>query len=280
MAGPDTPHPAAPADFEALAARLSDGGPHLPRRLRQVARFVLNRPEDVALNGIVQLAALADVPPSTLTRFAKELGFAGFNEMQAVFRERLVGPAGGFDAAAGAGGLDLDDPTSVFATFIQSGTEALARLHREVDPARIVRFVDLLTRARSVYIVSARGAFGVGTYCYYGLSQVGKDARLVDNLGTMRAEQIRFAGPEDVILAMTFDDYTPETVALAEDAARRGLRLLCLTDNPMSPIARLGEEVIFLREARLGHFRSQVPALVLCQSIIVSVGRRLGRTED
>ena len=34
---------------------------------------------------------------------------------------------------------------------------------------------------------------------------------------------------------------------------------------------------LYVKEARLGHFRSQVPALVLCQSIIVSLGRRIER---
>ena len=50
-----------------------------------------------------------------------------------------------------------------------------------------------------------------------------------------------------------------------------------ITDNELSPVAGLGDPVLFVKEARLGHFRSQVPALVLCQSIIVSVGRRLGQ---
>jgi DNA-binding MurR/RpiR family transcriptional regulator len=53
--------------------------------------------------------------------------------------------------------------------------------------------------------------------------------------------------------------------------------LVVITDNELSPVAGLGDPVLFVKEARLGHFRSQVPALVLCQSIIVSVGRRLGQ---
>ncbi len=42
-------------------------------------------------------------------------------------------------------------------------------------------------------------------------------------------------------------------------------------------IAALGAHTLFVKEARLGHFRSQVPAMVLCQSIIVSLGSVIDR---
>jgi DNA-binding MurR/RpiR family transcriptional regulator len=45
-------------------------------------------------------------------------------------------------------------------------------------------------------------------------------------------------------------------------------------------VAPLAAHVLFVKEARLGHFRSQVPAMVLCQSLIVSLGRRISRLEE
>ncbi|MBN9273831.1 MAG: SIS domain-containing protein, partial [Mesorhizobium sp.] len=81
----------------------------------------------------------------------------------------------------------------------------------------------------------------------------------------------------DVLFVLTFDDYTPETIELAKAAHRRGRKLLVVTDNELSPIAALGAHTLFVKEARLGHFRSQVPAMVLCQSIIVSLGSVIDR---
>ncbi len=268
-------------DFEALVTFLSSDDLKLSRRLRQVAQFVLNNPEDVAIYNIVELAAMADVPVSTITRFTKELGFSGFAELQGVFRERLIGPRSRLPERVHRGNkerdLDLEDPDAVFDVFVESGIDTLLRLQEEVDRPSLNLFVETLVPAPTVHIVSARGAFGVGVYCYYGFSQVGKHALLVDNLGTMRAEQMRFVGPDDVVLALTFDNYTPETIAIAEQTAQDGHKLLCITDNPMSPIASLGMGTLYVREARLGHFRSQIPAMALCQSIIVSVGRKLSR---
>jgi DNA-binding MurR/RpiR family transcriptional regulator len=273
-------------DYETLVAHLAAPETRLSRRLREVAQFFLNNPEDVAIHSIVELARMADVPVSTITRFTKELNFAGFAELQAVFRQRLLGPRRRhLDRLRGVGevggdDLDLDDPAAVFDTFVDSGIDTLMRLRAETDRASLARFVDVLVGARMVYVVAGRGAFGVGVYCYYGLSLIGKPAFLVDNLGAMRAEQLRFVGPEDTVLAISFDSYTPETIAAAQGAVAQGRCLLAITDNEMSPIARIGAATLYVREARLGHFRSQIPAMALCQSIMVSVGRRLNRIEE
>ena len=73
-------------DYEGLRAALVARQTRLSRRLQQVARFFLNHPEEVAINTLVRLATLAQVPPPTITRFAKEMGFQGFADLQTVFR--------------------------------------------------------------------------------------------------------------------------------------------------------------------------------------------------
>ncbi len=99
---------------------------------------------------------------------------------------------------------------------------------------------------------------------------------LIDTIGAMRAEQAFVIGPRDVLLVKTFDDYRTETVEVARLAARAGRMVLAITDNELSPMAGLSTHVLYVNEARLGHFRSQVPAMVVCQTIIVSLGRRFG----
>jgi DNA-binding MurR/RpiR family transcriptional regulator len=273
-------------DYAALIAVLQARKPDLPKRLQQIAQFVMNNPEDVALYSIVELASQAGVHPSAISRFAKEVGFAGFPDLQKVFRQRLVGPkmtyvdrmkALAAEAAPSPAELDLQEPSAVFDTFIQAAMDTLLRLKDDVDRAMLQGFVDVLVAAEAVHVVAARGAYGVGAYCYYSLSRVGKRAHLIDNQGSMREQQLGAVGDRDVLLVLTFDDYTAETVELARTAHASGHTLLVITDNELSPVAALGRHTLYVKEARLGHFRSQVPAMVLCQSIVVSVGRLLDR---
>lgn len=274
--------------FDGLVAYLSENSHRLSKRLNQVAKFILSHPDESAIYSVIKLADLAGVPSSTFTRFSKELGFGGFSEFQDVIRPRLLGPKRSFSERAGPsplikpgheGGLqpDLDNPSSVFDAFVHAGVETLERLQQEIDRDVLLAFVEKISVAPTLHIISARGAFGVGTYCFYGFSRVGKHVNLIDNLGTMRSEQLRFVRPGDVALAITFDDYTPETISSSEQIAKDGHCVLCITDNEMSPIARFAQHSLFVREGHLGHFRLQLPAMALCQSLIVSVGRRLDR---
>lgn len=273
-------------DYEGLRGVLVERADTLSRGLAQVAQFFLNHPEEVAINTLVRLADHAKVSPATITRFAKEMGFAGFADLQEVFRERLLGPRLPYSARIGEMGkpgaipelrdADLDHPGHVFGGFVQAAVQSLLRIEEALDRSGLEAFVSALAEADAVHVAAARGAFGLGAYTVFGLASVGKRAHLIDNLGAMRAEQVAAVGPADALLVMTFDDYTPETVEVARLAAARGRRILAITDNELSPVAGLAHHVLYVNEARLGHFRSQVPAMVVCQTLIVSLGRRLG----
>lgn len=266
-----------PRDFEALRVALVARSGKLSKRLSQVAQFFLNHPEEVAVSTLLHLADMAMVPPATITRFAKELGFQGFSDLQLVFRERLLGPRLPYaERVTGAGDSDLDQPGVVFGSFVQAAVQSLLRIEEALDREQLAACVEVLAATEVVHVAAARGAFGLGAYTVYGLGSIGRRAQLIDNIGAMRAMQVAAMGPGDTLLAMTFDDYTPETVEVVRLAAARGNRVLVITDNALSPVAGLATHILYVNEARLGHFRSQIPAMVVAQAMIVGLGRRLG----
>ncbi len=269
-----------PRDFEALRAALVARSGRLSKRLSQVAQFFLNHPEEVAVSTLVRLAELAHVPPATITRFAKELGFQGFSDLQLVFRERLLGPRLPYaERLSGVADGDLDQPGLVFGSFVQAAVQSLLRIEEALDRDQLAACVKVLSTTDVVHVAAARGAFGLGAYTVYGLGSIGRRAQMIDNIGAMRAMQVAAMGPGDTLLAMTFDDYTPETIEIVRMALGRGHRVLAITDNALSPVAGLATHVLYVNEARLGHFRSQVPAMVVAQAMIVGLGRSLASAE-
>src|SRR5258708_32268362 len=59
-------------------------------RLQQVARHVLDHPDDLALETLTVIADRANVQPSAIVRFAKSLGFPGASPMQRLLRDGLL----------------------------------------------------------------------------------------------------------------------------------------------------------------------------------------------
>ena len=78
-----------PRDFDTLRATILERRGVLPKRIAQIAAYALDNPDDIAFGTAASIATSAGVQPSTLIRFAQQLGFDGFTSMQAVFRERL-----------------------------------------------------------------------------------------------------------------------------------------------------------------------------------------------
>ena len=64
-------------DYDHLRNELVGNYSNLSRRLQQITRHAMSNPNDMALETIVVIAERADVPPSSLIRFAKSFGFNG-----------------------------------------------------------------------------------------------------------------------------------------------------------------------------------------------------------
>ena len=77
-------------DYDHLRIELVGNCSNLSLRLQQITRYAMSNPNDMALETIVVITERADVPRSSLIRFAKSFGFNGFREMQKVFQKGLV----------------------------------------------------------------------------------------------------------------------------------------------------------------------------------------------
>lgn len=265
-------------DYVQFVDRLKARRDTLPPRLQDVAQFVLNNPEEVAILTIVEIARAAKVPPSTVTRFTQELGLSRFADLQAIFRARLVGPRMSYadrmnDMSARAGKqMNPSDPQSVLGAFAVSAFNSLSQMVEDQTSAALSDFVGALRAAEVVHLCGGRGDFGVAAYCFYSLSAVGRRAALIDDLGGMRGQQLKAAGAGDAVVCIGFDDYAAETLEVARAAADRNLVVLAITDNELSPLVPLARHALFVRETQLGNIRSHVPAMVLCQALVASVG--------
>ena len=91
-----------PATHEGLTQAVQARFDGLSRSYQQIARFVTQNPNDVALHSVNAIAQKCGVHASSLVRFAQIFGFRGFKELQSIFQTRLATAAPGFEARIGA----------------------------------------------------------------------------------------------------------------------------------------------------------------------------------
>jgi DNA-binding MurR/RpiR family transcriptional regulator len=273
---------APPRDFEALKGLLVARRPDLAPRLVQVAEYALGHPDEIAFGTVASIAAAADVQPSTLVRFAQALGYAGFSDLQDVFRAQIKARWPDYRdrldqlKAARRDGSG-DDGAHLLAGFTESGLVSIERLQHTVVAADIDRAAEMIAAARTIYLLGLRRAFPITAYLAYGLGKLGLRAALVDNVAALAPEQIAGAGPEDVLIAISFTPYTPATIDLSEKAAARRMPIVAITDSAFSPLAPHAAVKFEVVEADFAGFRSLSASFCLAAALAVAVGARTSR---
>src|SRR6478736_10476484 len=80
----------APKTAEELRAAILERYDSLSKRLQQIARYVLDEPNEMALETLAVISERCGVQPSAIVRFAKTFGYPGASQMQRLFRDGLL----------------------------------------------------------------------------------------------------------------------------------------------------------------------------------------------
>ena len=156
--------------------RLSPGQRRVIDRLLADTRYaaVVSAPE---------LALEVGVSESTVTRAAQALGFAGYPDLQARLRQRFVD---GVPERVEASLADLGDTSEAAAIRVMlEDAQSVRATAEDLDPATLTAVVDLLVKARRVYVFGARGSFGLALMLAIGLRLLLPDARLLNQTSAL-----------------------------------------------------------------------------------------------
>lgn len=267
-------------NFEDTITRIEGAFAHLSPQLKQAARYVIDHPDDVALYSMRQLAAHADVHPSTMVRLARELGFDGHSQFQEPFQERLrskpkvsyVGGARDLQARGGDG-----NAIALVTEMFETERRAFKALLDDGSPAHIHEAAEALCHARNIFAVGVRSLYPVAFYFHYASRMFTNKVHLVGGHGGTFADQLRGVGEGDVVLATSFSPYSRNSVRAVDYALDHGARVVAITDSAVSPIAR-GKDTLALVVSNDSPslFHSIVPALGVAEALVMLMIARGG----
>lgn len=257
----------------------------LSKRLQQVAEYVLDNTNSIAFDTVAVIAKQADVPPSTLIRFANAFGFTGFNEMKQLFRRNLVEETASYTDRARlfkeleGNQTPPERPEDILQEFARANAQAMQQLATQTSPEKLQQAVDILANADNIYLIGLRRSFSVASYLTYALRHLERRAFLIDGLGGMFKEQLSMIGPNDAVISVSFTPYAQETVELSEIVSQVGAKQIVMTDSQISPLASFSDVCFIVKEAQVDAFRSQSASLCLAQTLAVSLAYKQGETK-
>lgn len=180
-----------------------------------------------AFTQCARVAELAGVTPTTLVRFAREMDCDGYAAFRRPFKAYLSRRSRGYadrahDLRLRSGGvvgemlrdIVVADQTNVERTLLGAG------------PERLDRVVDMIAKARRVYIIGLRKCYPIAHYLHYAYSVFRNNGYLVTDFAGTLPDQLKELGPDDVMLAISITRYSRQTVRCASFAASRGAKVI------------------------------------------------------
>lgn len=250
-----------------LENRITEALELLSAKQKQLARFILDNKNFVSFATASQIGEKTDTSAATVVRFAQNLGYEGFSELQADLqgtlptyitaieriRERLTAPP------------PTDDiPEKVFYTEIKNIEQTANNLSRaELDKA-----VQAIVRARRIFVVASGLSSALGLYFAHSLKVIGFDARMVLGGGMSHAVDLSQLQAEDLLIAIDVWRYIRSNVDAVTTAKNVGAQVITITDSIVSPLSALADCAFEAAAEGAAHSLSSTAAMSLINVII------------
>ncbi len=244
---------------------------------RKIASFILESYDKAAFMTASRLGKRVGVSESTVVRFAFELGYDGYPDMQRslqkMIRNRLTTVQRIEVTKDRLGDQDL------LSMVLQSDIEKIRMTLEELDRDSFEQTVDAIVSARKIYIIGVRSSAAIASFLHFYFNLIFDNVVLVSaNTASEIFESLLRVGEGDVVIGISFPRYSSRTVQAMSFARDRGATTVAITDSESSPLAPISRYSLMARSDMASFVDSLVAPLSLVNALLVAVSQR--KNED
>lgn len=245
---------------------------------RRLARLVADEPEHVAMSTAGALADELGINQSTISRFTIALGLKGYGELRALCRQMSGRRGGMLQRFLGAEQLRSADPPDSPAAgrdrLASQDRDAIARSFATIDEGDWSQAADLLASCARVGVAGLRQSHPVAAMASYLLSLVRADVLPATGATGVDVDALGRLGDGDCLLAIATQPCSRATVDAARWAREHGIRVIALTDERSSPLARHADCTLIAATDSDALLSSMTAMVCLVQALVNDVAAR------
>ena len=265
---PETGDIASDQVLDALAQTLGD----LTPELQKAAAYVLENPNDVGVSSIREIADAAEVKPNSFVRMARAVGFEGYDDFRAPFREEIRRGATFPDRARWLQSLAKGGKLGgLHAAMAESAMANIEQCFADNDAERLKAAADAIVAARHVYVLGDGMNHALARNFSYLAGMAMDRIEAIPREGRLSIDHLVRAGKGDVLLAMTFKPYRRDVVEAVKIARRQGVTIIGISDSLASPIVVGSDHSFVVQTDTPQFFPSIVAAAALLETLMAFV---------
>ena len=253
-----------------VLARLADELAVLTPEARKAATYVLEHPRDVGVSTVREIAEAAKVKPNTVVRMARQVGFEGYEDFRAPFRDAIRrGDADFPDRVRWLQDIRKSgDLGGLYADMVQGALRNVEDTFAGITAEQLKSAADTIWSSRNVYTLGV-GVNNSSARNFTYLASTGMvQFHAIPRPGATPIDDLAWADQQDVLIAITCKPYRAEVVEAVQIARDQGLTIIGISDSPASPIIR-GAELGFIVSAETPQFfPSSVSTIALLETLL------------
>mgnify|MGYP003292994672 CR=1 FL=1 len=244
---------------------------------KRIANYILDNYDKAAFMTAAKLGTTTQVSESTVVRFASELGYDGYPEMQKALQEIIRGKLTSVQRMQVS--RNQMEGSDILGHVMQRDADSIRAAIEGVDREEFSRVVDKLLKAEHIYILGVRSSSFLAGYLNFYFHLIFKNVIFVQNTAAGEIyEQMIHIGPGDVLVGISFPRYSKMVIHAVEMAHERGADVVAITDSQMSPLYPLATAALLVGCDAISFVDSMAAPLSLLNALILAVGRE--RMED
>jgi DNA-binding MurR/RpiR family transcriptional regulator len=243
--------------------------------LQQVAKHVLDHPNEVVTSSMRTVGTRAGSTPATLVRFAQHLGYAGWPQFKdAVASEMGLGPDAYGARAKSLIGRARDQ--GLAGEMFEVQRRNLENTHRQSEAA-LQKACVVLEKANAVHAAGFRACFPIAFSFVYVYRMFRSSVHLVDGQGGSLEMQLRAFAKGDALVVASFAPYSREALQVAQAAKAAGCRIVAVTDSIASPLSLLADETLLFAIDSPSFFPSVAAGVAVTEALVEMLASRAGK---
>ncbi len=256
-----------------ILTRIETMMPEFSKGQKLIAGYMLEHYDKAAYMTASKLGAIVNVSESTVVRFAIELGYEGYPELQRSLQELIRTKLTSVQRIEITN--DRIGDGEVLRKILSGDIDKIRATLDRIDPHSFDRAVDAIIEAKHIYISGMRSAALLSGFLGYYFNLMFPNVHMVQATSSSEMfEQLLRIGEGDVFIGISFPRYSKRIINAIDYAKAQGAVTVALTDSESSPLASGADHLLIARSDMASFVDSYVAPLSVINALIVAISKK------
>ena len=239
---------------------------------KRIANAILNNYEKTAYMTAAKLGAFCEVSESTVVRFATQIGYGGYPEMQHAIRELLRTKLTSSQRIT-VTNEHMEDG-DILSSVLSADIAKIKYTLENTDRALFEDAVRALLSARRIYIFGSRSSAMLSQFLSYNLELIFDNVKRVDFSASAEVfEKLFSIGEGDVLFVSSFPRYSKTAIDVARYARDKRATVIALTDSAASPLAAYTDLLLTAQSDMASFVDSLTAPLSIINALLAKIAK-------